>query len=180
MDLADGDRRLGGVWTIVEAGTPPRPLRPDETVADVEAVVWGVIQLLPTTGDLSAADREELFGALLERVLVLTQKYDPRRDDPRHREPLVFRAWLYARLRLAAIDVLRSWLGRNGQKRVLDDGVHDGHDAGEDRPGLVASADADPARAARALPNRWTRLLDDGQEDRALARLGGRGSARAA
>jgi hypothetical protein len=153
------------VWRITEAGTPPRPLREDEVVEDVEHLVWGVIGRTPTTRDLSNADVEELFSALLERVVVLQRKYDPNRDDPRRRAPLQFRPWLYQRLRLAAIDELRFWLGRQGQKRVFDERLllaarRDAERADRSSPSLAgphgaATEGADELDRDRTVPVDW-------------------------
>jgi hypothetical protein len=172
---------LLSVWRLTEAGSPLRPLRDDEIVEDVESLVWGVIGRTPTTRDLSDADRDELFSALLERTVVLTRKYDPSRDDPRRRAPLQFRPWLFQRLRLAAIDELRHWHGRQGQKRVFDErlldaarrrvGVDDG-DPGVDRPDPATSEDASFAGALRTLPPRRTNALGDRERARLLRGLG--------
>lgn len=79
----------------------------------------GVISRAPTARGLSPADREELRDALFERVVILTCHYDPDRVG------IVFRPWLYQRLRFAAIDALREWHGRNGHKRVVDERLRD-------------------------------------------------------
>lgn len=105
-------------WEIREAGTPLEALRADEIVTDVEGLVRGVIGRVATSRELADADRDELFGHLCEQVVVLTRSYDRHRAVRSGR--LVFRAWLFRELGFDAIDFLRSWLGRNGEKRVAD------------------------------------------------------------
>lgn len=152
---------LHGMWEITHAGTPPRRLRPDETVADVEALVHGVIARVATTSDLSAADRDELFSHLLERTVVLTGSYDQGRDDPAQRAQLAFRPWLFHRLGLAAIDFLRQWLGRHGEKRVVDSrlGLRDVDDVdGDGAVGLDRLAGA-AAESSGDRPEDWADAL---------------------
>lgn len=158
---------LLGVWRIAEAGTPPQPLPEAEIIRDVEKFVGRVIERMPTARELSHADQEELFGALLERVVILTRRYDRSRDDPSQRASLRFDLWLYQRLRLAAIDELRSWLGRQGQKRVVDErllaatrrdvGVDDGGDPRLDGRDDAASASARDDGRDRVVPASWLR-----------------------
>lgn len=101
------------VWRITAAGEPPRSLEKREVVEDVEALCRGAAHQAST--NLSAADEDELLGHLFEQVVVLTRSYDPSRAG------IVFRLWLYHELRRDAIDFLRSWLGRDGRKRVFDE-----------------------------------------------------------
>lgn len=110
---------LPSVWSITEAGTPPQALG-EGAVRDVEALVLGILSRSPGVRDLPSVEREELRDHLFERVIVLAPLYDPSRDDPGRRAPLLFRLWLYAELRNDAIDHLRQWRGRRGQKAVVD------------------------------------------------------------
>jgi hypothetical protein len=156
---------LLGVWRITEAGTPPRRLRDDEIVEDVESLVRGVIGRLATTRELSEADRDELFGHLLERVVVLTAKYDRARVTPGRKVPLLLPGWLFRELRLDAIDFLRQWHGRQGQKRVVDERLLDaarrdgaGDDAGDPRADgreHPSAAGADDDERDRTVPLDW-------------------------
>lgn len=97
------------------------------------------------------------------------------RDDPRQRARLKFDLWLWCELRRDAIDFLRSWRGRHGQKAVVDErlvvggtgreGLDNG-DSGLDRSGGVAAFDYALDGAARALPDRWTCVQRDRRADR--------------
>lgn len=102
---------------IAMAGTPPRALRPDEQVDDCEQLIHGVIGRVGSARGIGPADLDELFGHLCAQAVVLTGAYDPHRDVTGR---LVFRAWLFRELSFDAIDFLRSWLGRSGEKRVAD------------------------------------------------------------
>jgi hypothetical protein len=175
---------LLAVWSITEAGTPLEELRRDEQVDDVEDLVAGVIGRVCAAHELRAVDRDELRDALFEKVLVLIAKYDRRRDDPRQAARLAFRPWLFRELQLDAIDELRRWHGRRGERRVVDtrsfervassgdvfnelDGDHP-----VDRSASVEAGHADPARDARALPREWTDLRPDRRRARPLEGLG--------
>lgn len=133
-------RALTQRWEIFEAGSPLTALRPDETVTDVEGLIHGVIDRVATSNGLGHADLDELFGHLCERVLVLTPAYDRSRAVRAGR--LVFRAWLFLELRRDAIDFLRSWFGRQGQKRVADTTVSrfDDDERDDPRSGRLAGA----------------------------------------
>lgn len=125
-------RTLHGVWVLRD-------------VDDVEALVLGVIrETVQSVGHerLLDADRDELHAALLEQVVVLDAAFDETRPG------IVFRPWLYQRLRWAAIDFVRSWIGRRGEKRVVD--VRLAWQAGGDA-GLEDAADADGPALSRLV-----------------------------
>lgn len=175
---------LLGVWRIDEAGDPPRLLRPDEIVEDVENLVRGVIGNLGMTRTLSEADHEEVVASLFEQVVILTRSYDSDRDCG-----LVFRLWLYRQLRFRTIDVLRKWRGRRGEKGVVDERLvltgtgREGLDDGD--PALHHGESAlteDPGfrRAHRALPRGWTELRRDRRSPQSQRGLGRNESPRAA
>ena len=158
---------LLGIWRIDAAGDPEQPLRDDEVVEDVESLVRGVIGGLRTTSPLSPADHDELMGALFEQVVVLTRSYDGGRVGGR----VVFRAWLFRELRFDAIDFLRSWLGRQGQKRVFDErvldagrrdtGLDDDGDPAADRLRGSAGERADGDERDRTVPVAWLHFGGD-------------------
>src|SRR6266496_2122431 len=109
-------RLLPGVWAIAEAGTPPKPLRPHEMIADVEELVLGVLTeaVVKLREPLPPADFEEAMCALFERVIRLQRQYDPPSAG------IEFRPFVFQRLRFATTDHFRSWCGRHGEKRVPD------------------------------------------------------------
>lgn len=156
-------RVLLGTWSITEAGTPSQPLGTDRqpengVVDDVEALCRGVIDRVATSRDLSPADREELLSHLFERVVVLQRSYDPDRRG------ILFRPWLYRNLQLDAIDFLRAWLGRRGEKRVVDERVlnagrgpelADGGGSFDTGPDIAAAEAEQLHGGGRVIPRAW-------------------------
>ena len=123
---------LREVWRIADAGSPPRPLPEGEQVRNVEGFCRDLIRRLTSHDPLPWDDEEQLLAELFERVLVLTRAYDPSRRG------IVFRAWLHTELRRDAIDYLRSWRGRRGEKALVDGS------AGESALRDSGLADGDP------------------------------------
>lgn len=113
--------RTGNHWTIEAA--------PGHHVTDVAALIAGVARETETRAreTLSLADRDLLVSELYAATVALANRFQPRPG-------IVFRPWLYQRLRFAAIDFLRSWNGRKGEKRATDDTYYNARlaDAGVD------------------------------------------------
>ena len=84
-------------------------------VADVEMLCRGALaeQLRRTNVDPSPTDYDEALAYLLGEVVVLEQRFEERPG-------IQFRPWLYSMLRRRVIDYWRSWYGRNGQHRIID------------------------------------------------------------
>lgn len=158
--------RTGGHWTLEAA--------PGHRVEDVDALIAGVTHETETRAreHISPADRDLLISELYATTVALANRFEPRSG-------IVFRPWLYQRLRFAAIDFLRSWNGRKGEKRATDDRYLDAalRDAGGDD--LAAAADvrshhANPVGGAAAAgagdrPEDWAddlgRLYARGDRD---------------
>lgn len=114
--LRHHQRMLPTVWTLRD-------------VADVESLVRGVAAELvgKTRSGVPEADYDELVAALFEQVVVLDRRFDSERVG------ILFRPWLYVQLRRRAIDFLRSWRGRKGEKAVVRAESADAGDPREDR-----------------------------------------------
>jgi hypothetical protein len=134
-------RRLNAKWAIDTAGTPPVDVG-DGEVADVEELIWGVIAPLRASASLTPDDELELFSHLLEETVKLIPRFNPRAGAT-----VLFRPWLFQRLRGKAIDWCRTFYGRRGQKRVLDSRRLDAarRDSGYDE-GFVEHEQAGPER----------------------------------
>src|SRR6266511_2760899 len=139
---------LSGVWRIDEAGDPPRALRPHEVVTNVEELCIGVIELQsrklkePLQNDDYLLSLEHLF----ERVVVVLPRYAPPPDRP----GLQFRPWLFNELRWDLVDFWRSWFGRHGEKRIVDQRDNGLADEFDDDDGGAAASN----QLVGALPSR--------------------------
>lgn len=112
-------------------------------VADVEALCRGVIAEVAGPQGLARlepCDYEDSLAFLLAEAVVLNERYDSTRVG------IVFRPWLYQRLRWALVDEWRRTFGRHGEKRIPDTRLREQRlrDAGIDDPGGPGAGDADP------------------------------------
>ena len=129
-------------------------------VEDVELLARGVLaeHQRRHDGDLTPMEQEEALLALLEQVVVAEREFEERPG-------IVFRAWLYARLRHRLIDHLRKAHGRDGRKRVMDTGARDGllRDLGVDEDEAAAAEEAyyEPRlEEPSSFPLDWQREID--------------------
>ncbi|SRR6266496_3144756 len=166
---------LPAVWTLRD-------------VEDVEELCVGVLAEATRRlcRPLERCDLEESLAFLLGEVVVLDRVYDPARVG------IVFRPWLYQRLRFRLVDHWRTTFGRHGEKRVPDNGLSlreldaeaadnlRGGGLGQARPGSAPAGGAADVGGAWSLPREWLDLHRDRAADRPIGRLGfaeGRGGA---
>lgn len=124
-----------------------------ETVADVEALIGGVLGVEGWPGYLEPADEAELRATLLGDAVLLERQY-------RRRDGIEARPWLFQRLRFKARDWRRVYLRHHADELDLEAlaGEPGSHGAPDEAPGDRGDAGRDALRD----------LLEGG--DRALLR----------